>query len=649
MKKIVSAFFLAAIPFLFACTKSEIARPEQGGIKLVPKDFSATIYEAPEPGVSSRGSLGEDGKTVQWAAGDSIAVFDDVNPDIPHVFVAQSSGVSTRFTGSVSDGSTVFYAVYPYSAYKAFDADNERFTVEVPQIQYAVEDGFDPRGCIAGAYLTDSEGNASGFNFKLVNGLLKFSVDYDDVVGVTFSNTSRYISGCFTFDVLAAESGKIANVGDSKLADEYKPNRSYGVSLRNKDGSPLKKGAVYYVATRQSSTSNPFNGVSVGLVRANAQCATKSYTAGLVVARKAIRDFGTFSGLTFETDRYQYYQAGFDIVIGGKVFNKSKFGDAQLKSTSDNSGNIHGYFNGTADKVTFLEPGAYTCLNVTCSTNVAILPRRAENVSVNATKCWNMTQGSIAVYGMDITVDAGNGVSANTKNNVADAEYLIYDHCSITGIGKSFWSPNSGGKDFALKELVVNNCIIGIAATGTSFFNINSCTYKENCKKFTYTNNVMYATTGETFKINLLNCANDSTATAATVMDIDVENNIFVNMVSGNMLKYHQPKSLVLKNNVEWENNGVNAAAVGASKSKWFVFAYPDVMTVVLENNYAHGLASDMRWTYSDERSASVMAALGITDSGLPDAAPLFSTAPAVAGGKVTYTLASGYEFLGPQ
>ena len=72
-------------------------------------------------------------------------------------------------------------------------------------------------------------------------------------------------------------------------------------------------------------------------------------------------------------------------------------------------------------------------------------------------------------------------------------------------------------------------------------------------------------------------------------------------------------------------------------------------MTVVLENNYAHGLASDMRWTYSDERSASVMAALGITDSGLPDAAPLFSTAPAVAGGKVTYTLASGYEFLGPQ
>ncbi len=320
-----------------------------------------------------------------------------------------------------------------------------------------------------------------------------------------------------------------------------------------------------------------------------------------------------------------------------------------MKTPADNSGNIRSYLYNETDKVTFLAPGTYNCGSVTAVANVAVVAQGDDDVVVTVNNAWNMNSGSIAVYGLKLNLVSTINMSSNTQNTTADAEYLLFDHCFINGLCKSFWTPNSKGKNFTVKEFLVTDCVIGIGATGQSFFNINSCNYKENCKKATFTNNVMYATTGATFKINLLNCANDSTATAATVMDIDVENNILVNMVSGNMLKYHQPKSLILKNNVEWENNNANSEAVGATKSKWFVFAYPDVMSVVLENNYAHGLASDMRWTYSDERSASVMAALGITDSGLPDAAPLFTNAPAVADGKVTYTLASGYEFIGPQ
>ena len=657
MKKIVSAFFLAAIPFLFACTKSEIARPEQGGIKLVPKVFSATIYEAPEPGVSSKGSLGEDGKTVQWAAGDSIAVFDDVNPDIPHVFVAQSSGVSTQFTGSVSDGSTVFYAVYPYSAYKAFDADNERFTVEVPQIQYAVEDGFDPRGCIAGAYLTDSEGNASGFNFKLVNGLLKFSVDYDDVVGVTFSNTSRKMSGYYTFDVQADQSGKIANVGDSNLATELRNFRYDDVSLRNADGKKKKKGAVYYVVSRQSSVSSPFASPSVTLIREGGKIGSKSYSTGLVVARKAIRDFGSISGLSnFATDRYTYYQAGFDIVIGGKVFNKAKFGDAQLKTDKDNSGNIRSYLYNAEDKVTFLAPGTnYTCGSVTAVANVAVLANEDENVPVTVNNAWNINSGSIAVYGLDLNIGGSIAMSSNTANATADAEYLVFDHCSINGLQKNFWAANKDGKDYIVKEFVVTNCVIGMAVNGLSFFNINSCNHKENCKKLTYTNNVMYATTGATFTLNLLNCDNseaactgDGAAATATVLDIDVQNNLFVNMVSGNLIKYNRPKSLILKNNVEWDTNNSNVLGT-TTKAKLFKVYSTEGTVAELSGCYAHGLTEGYTFTYSDNSADALMQSLGITDNGLPDAATLFSTAPAVAGGKVSYTFASDYSFIGPQ
>ena len=58
---------------------------------------------------------------------------------------------------------------------------------------------------------------------------------------------------------------------------------------------------------------------------------------------------------------------------------------------------------------------------------------------------------------------------------------------------------------------------------------------------------------------------------------------------------------------------------------------------------------SDVTWTYSDGNGSTLMTDLGISDSGLPDATPLFTVAPTVSAGVCTYTLAPGYTGIGPQ
>ena len=136
------------------------------------------------------------------------------------------------------------------------------------------------------------------------------------------------------------------------------------------------------------------------------------------------------------------------------------------------------------------------------------------------------------------------------------------------------------------------------------------------------------------------------------MLDIDLQNNIFVNVPSGNMVTYYRPKSLTVRNNIQWETNTTNQATFGAAKAKLFKFdsgVSLSTTTATLADNYAYGMDSDVTWTYSDGNGTTLMTDLGISDSGLPDATPLFTVAPTVSAGVCTYTLAPGYTGIGPQ
>ena len=650
MKKLIYLFVAAAACLLCSCQVEQVIEEnDSSAVVLVAKEFTASM----EP--ETKALLGGDGKSVSWKAGDVISVYDDIDPSVAHPFTAQSTGASVKFSGSVASGATRFYAVYPAEAVVSFDSANERFTVQIPEVQYAVEGGFDPRACVAGAYLEDAGGDPDGLKFKLVNGLLKFSVDYDDVLAVTISNTARSMSGYYTFDVQSASSGKIANVGDGNLADAYKSYRYKDVSLRNEDGTPLTKGASYYMVCRQAGAT-PYKGVSVSVIREDALIANKVYNpeTELVVARKAVRNFGEFRGLSFASkSRYAMYQLGFDLVIGGKVYNKSLHGDAQLKTSSDNSGNIRSYLNNEGDKVTFLANGTYNCGSVTVTDNVAICPDADGPVTVTCNNGWNVKSGSLAVYGLDMSISESNNVTSNGGGPTDDVDYIVFDHCKVSGICKAFWIPNGSSKEYTVGEFVIVNSTLAVGAGNINLININGNTHRENCHKVMFRNNLVYASTG-TLTVKVLNSPNsDSAKSTDTVMDIDVQDNIFVNTPHGNMFTYCVPKSIIFKNNIQWETNGTDQAAFGSSKAKLFKF-HSSVSTAttapaVLSDNYAYGMAADVTWTYSDGNADTLMDNLGMTDSGLPDATPLFTTAPSVSAGVCTYTLAPGYTGIGPQ
>ena len=530
---IVAAF--AALTAAFAaCTSTELDVVVPDGT-LTKKTFEAIMGDAP----GSKTTLNANGKTIEWKAGDFIAVYDDVDPTTPHKFTALSNGTTSSFEGEVNTGSTKFYAVYPYDACVTFDSANERFTVQIPQVQYAVKDGYDPRANVAAAYV---EGTVDDkLYFKLVNGLLKFTVDYDNIVGVQIENTSRCMSGYYTFDVLSAESAKIANVGDSNLEAGYKSSRYKNIMLKNEDGSPLEQGATYYIVSRQSSADNPYVSPSVSLISSSAQVAVKSSANGLVVARKSVVNLGEFASLSFETSRYAAYQAGFDVEVAGNVYNISTNGSASLLNASGDDFDIRSTMIG-ASGVFFLKSDGHNFINGTPSNSYnssgdIVLIADSDNVTYRIEKAMNITQGSLVMKGIDI--DA-TGFTSNIFSNgsyVSDPTALIFEDCTFKGLEKQIFNTNSSQYNHGINKVIFNGCQIEFAAAVGGVININkNATSVSAWKEFVFTNNIVYSSTGSNLLSKILNCAAKYTAAGDSVLKLRIENSIFYNIANNGSL-----------------------------------------------------------------------------------------------------------------
>jgi len=128
-------------------------------------------------------AVASNGKSVNWVAGDKIAVFDDVIGDALEFNLTGDGGsTSASFAGSVPEGSAEYYAVYPYDSEIAC-VEGEIDGMTIPSDQTSTASNISAGIMVAKA-------DSGKFAFKNVTALLKFNISATDIAKVVITGAS---------------------------------------------------------------------------------------------------------------------------------------------------------------------------------------------------------------------------------------------------------------------------------------------------------------------------------------------------------------------------------------------------------------------------------------------------------------------------
>ena len=166
------------------------------------------------------------GSEVHWSSDDVVAIFD--NSNTKNRFQAVSTnGNNAEFSGEVTSGTTMIYAVYPYDL--ANSANGSILNVTIPVEQTSKDGSFaeEHNISVAKAVKTPGVEAVEGITFKNVCALLKFTVPayLTDVTKVTLSSNS-VIAGDMVIDyseenptcTMSAEGSKSISMTGSYVA-----------------------------------------------------------------------------------------------------------------------------------------------------------------------------------------------------------------------------------------------------------------------------------------------------------------------------------------------------------------------------------------------------------------------------------------------
>ena len=189
MKTFIRTTLISAI-CLIAASCLQDASLESGHKKNEP----LTISTEKETKTSLNGS------EVHWSSDDVVAIFDISN--VKNRFQAVSTnGSNAEFSGEVTSGTKMIYAVYPYNL--ADSANGSTLNVTIPTEQTSKDGSFAEEHNISVAKAAKTPGVevVNGISFKNVCAYLKFTVPayLSDVAKVTLSSNS-IIAGNMTVD-----------------------------------------------------------------------------------------------------------------------------------------------------------------------------------------------------------------------------------------------------------------------------------------------------------------------------------------------------------------------------------------------------------------------------------------------------------------
>ncbi|MBP5559221.1 MAG: DUF4957 domain-containing protein [Bacteroidales bacterium] len=634
MKKIYLLSAMALSAFI-SCQTIETEVPAGEDLQKVEMTFNASFDL--EAGLASDTKVAVGSTYTQeeqtllkltWKTGDRIAVYDDKSSG-PNEFIATSDGEKVSFSGKVTAGATQFIAIYPYSVAKSVDVATGACEIDFPQNQHAVAGSFDPEALVTVGSATAEN---PSIRFRLIGSLLSFTVDFDDVVFVEFSG-SRPMSGDVTF------TNAVEATGPTSVATGT-PNYK-NVTLSNADGTPLKKGETYYVSVRHTG-SNAQEGFTAKLITADAQVASRVASTPLQIARKTLYPLGTFNtgNVNFAYDRYAVYTAGFDVTIAGKTYNRATWGDATLLGDE-------GVFKSSITGLVFLEAGA-TVTNTSeakITGDVVLASNDLEHPATYAgtlSKSFVLESGTLVFDNLIIDMAAmTSGQFMTKKDNNGSFGSLTVSQCDIRNVKRPFFTPNSSALEYGITSVTMNGNRIGTGA-GVQLFPINSgATTLKGYKDFTFTNNVLYSTTGEALQTYVFATSAAGIDPASCQQVVVMDNNLFYNIAaSSGIFRTHILKSVSIRNNILWAKNGSYSSNIKLFKANIGTEENPAQFEGVSSDNYCFGDLGEKTWTISDQVCRGPL-----TDVTILDSNPIASFNDATG----EFTLVSAYKAFGPQ
>lgn len=627
MKKTFVMFAVATmIIVVSACTKEQ--NQIRGGVE-------GPITVKLKVNTDTKSQLGADFKTVNWSEGDKIGILDPTsNTAMPTGYVINT--VDNTVTVQVPAGATSFYGLYPYN--NAAKIAGSKLTTNFPSEQTAVAGNMPNNANVAVGFANISD---ASITFMNIGAILSFSLDYDDITSVILlSNNNAPISGEIDIDY---------NSGNPKVNYPQNPaNSSPSVVLKNEDGSALTRNARYYMVVAPQTLAK---GLSLILVKSDGTTAVKKSTAAVTIDRNQNINLGAISGLTFGNSLYAKYQAGKDVVIAGKTYNKAKNGEAILLDSSINPDlytSINGkggvfFLEGNTDFISsntapwILEKEIILCSNQP-SNPVTFKP---------SGKYLSLKKGSLTLCSINLDLSSQTGYLFNNSSaSSEDYEALVFDNCIISNVKISLLYA-SNKSTAGISKISVTNCRIQMTA-GKPLFNAYNCSTMYKYKNVIFDNNVMYSNKPANAQVfNYANkIAQDDTATWDC--SISMKNNIFYNIYSTNGLIRHY-----ILSSLESGHNIYNTTTCGTGSKSFYIFGNKpesatitnsqDVLKTTPFSGKEKGKEKGKEWAYNGK---GIWNAAGITNYIPIESSEIFSDFNTTTG---EYTLNSGHESYGPQ
>ena len=216
------------------------------------------------------------GTDVHWTEGDAVAVFDKLNykNEFPSVAV---NGSSARFEGQVENGTTEFYAVYPFS--RALSADASNLYVNLPSDQTPASGTFaeEMNISVAAGHKTPGTPEVSGLMFRNVCGLVYFTVPahLNAVSEVVFKAENRVLAGELT--IAKSDAQTVTGVASG----------SNSVSM----AGDFAAGSTFYFVVAPGEV----NGFSITVKTRNGATFTNSSVKSFALSAGGMKNLGTIS------------------------------------------------------------------------------------------------------------------------------------------------------------------------------------------------------------------------------------------------------------------------------------------------------------------------------------------------------------------
>lgn len=486
---------------------------------------------------------GDNENAVHWSAGDAISIFDGTNNN--EFTLTEGAGTaSAKFEGEAVPDQT-YYALYPYS--ETASLSGTTITSSLPAEQQYVGAMFD-------TMLNPSVAVADGNN----------NLAFYNVASILQINVSG----------LQGKSVREIQISaDKSLTGEYTVDMSGNAFSASASGTEIS-GVRLLVDSADMETDPNFNGsiscyavvlpgtyanLKISVIYSDNSYSEKSFeNVTLVASDGNYVNVNASEATTNDDGLYGLYQAGVDIEIGGKLYNKSEYGDATLITTdaeivASNGTPSHSdlpHFNPvTNDGIYFIEP------EITVYMNYAGAMRRffliGNDIETRSTvipevyfrtNASNVENGELLIYNVDIDYSSTKLGYLITQNNDAAGIVRIIDsrvylpakpliYCSSNG--RSYSEIDLQGNIFKLKGTTTVTNFIGMADNTATMPSI------------IFKNNIFYAA-------EVINNYVLYGGTSSTIGKIVLENNTFVNINYGTsaLFRYGALNEVELRNNL---------------------------------------------------------------------------------------------------